>query len=106
MKKILSLVLTLAALVSLLVVPAAVSAEETIQLTFHYPVGVGGDLALLIENMAAEFTKENPNIVINPVFCGNSTETMTKTVAAIQGGNAPDFAILFAAEPGSDHPAG
>ena len=94
MKKILSLVLTLAALVSLLVVPAAVSAEETIQLTFHYPVGVGGDLALLIENMAAEFTKENPNIVINPVFCGNSTETMTKTVAAIQGGNAPDFAIL------------
>lgn len=94
MKKTLSLVLLLAVLVSLLTVPTAVSAEEPIELTFHYPVGVGGDLALLIENLAAEFTKENPNIVINPVFCGNSTETMTKTVAAIQGGNAPDFAIL------------
>ena len=94
MKRFLTLLLCLTMLVSMAALPATSLAEETVELTFYYPVGVGGDLALLIENLAAEFTKENPNIIINPVFCGNSTETTTKTIAAIQGGNAPDFAIL------------
>ena len=94
MKRFLTLLLCLTLLVSMAALPATSLAEETVELTFYYPVGVGGDLALLIENLAAEFTKENPNIIINPVFCGNSTETTTKTIAAIQGGNAPDFAIL------------
>ncbi|MEG0853453.1 MAG: ABC transporter substrate-binding protein [Angelakisella sp.] len=65
-----------------------------VELTFFYPVGVGGPLATLIENLAAEFTKENPDIKLNPVFAGNSVETMTKTVSAVQGGTPPDFAIL------------
>ena len=71
---------------------------EKIELTFYYPIGVGGALATLIENLATEFTKENPDIVLNPVFSGNSAETMTKTVTAIQGGTPPDFAILPNAE--------
>lgn len=95
MKKLISLLLLMTLVFSLGAAPVEAMAEgEPVELTFYYPVGVGGDLALLIENLAAEFTKENPNIIVNPVFCGNSTETMTKTVAAIQGGNAPDFAIL------------
>ena len=93
MKKLVSLLLLAAMLLTMAVMPAA--AEGTpVELTFHYPVGVGGDLALLIENLAAEFTKENPDIILHPVFCGNSTETTTKTIAAIQGGNPPEFAIL------------
>ncbi len=95
MKKLVSLILALCLILSLGLACVQAAAEENpVELTFYYPVGVGGDLALLIENLAAEFTKENPEITVNPVFCGNSTETMTKTVAAIQGGNAPDFAIL------------
>lgn len=91
MKKLISVLLLLTMVFSLC---APAMAEAPVELTFHYPVGVGGDLALLIENLAAEFTKENPDIIVHPVFCGNSTETMTKTVAAIQGGTAPEFAIL------------
>ena len=94
MKRFLTLLLCLTMLVSMAALPATSLAEETVELTFYYPVGVGGDLALLIENLAAEFTKENPTIILTPGFCGNSTETTTKTIAAIQGGNAPDFAIL------------
>ncbi len=67
---------------------------EKLELTFFYPIGVGGALATLIENLATEFTKEHPDIVLNPVFAGNSVETMTKTVSALQGGTPPDFAIL------------
>ena len=79
MKKLLSVLLLLTMVFSLCAAPA-VAEGEPIELTFYYPVGVGGDLALLIENLAAEFTKENPDIVVHPVFCGNSTETTTKTV--------------------------
>ncbi len=93
MKKLVSLLLVLTMAFSL-VSASAVAEGDPVELTFYYPVGVGGDLALLIENLAAEFTKENPDIVVKPVFCGNSTETTTKTIAAIQGGNAPEFAIL------------
>lgn len=93
MKKLISVLLLLTMLFSLCAAPAAAEGEP-VELTFYYPVGVGGDLALLIENLAAEFIKENPDIIVHPVFCGNSTETTTKTIAAIQGGNPPEFAIL------------
>ena len=63
MKRFLTLLLCLTLLVSMAALPATSLAEETVELTFYYPVGVGGDLALLIENLAAEFTKENPNII-------------------------------------------
>lgn len=69
-------------------------AGEKVELTFFYPIGVGGALATLIENLCTEFTRENPDIVLNPVFAGNSSETMTKTISALQGGTPPDFAIL------------
>lgn len=70
------------------------ASQEKIELTFFYPIGVGGALATLIENLATEFTRENPNIVLTPVFTGDSGETTTKAVSALQGGTPPDFAIL------------
>lgn len=96
MKKGLCLLLVLTMLLTLVSIPitAAMATDSPIELTFFYPVGVGGPLATLIENLAAEFTKENPEIKLNPVFAGNSVETMTKTVSAVQGGTPPDFAIL------------
>lgn len=93
MKRLLSILLVVTTLLSLTALPAAAS-EEPVELTFFYPVGVGGPLATLIENLAAEFSKENPDIKLNPVFAGNSVETMTKTISAVQGGTPPDFAIL------------
>ncbi|MEF2246050.1 ABC transporter substrate-binding protein [Paenibacillus sp. IITD108] len=68
--------------------------SKTIELTFFYPIGVGGPLAKLIETQTKQFMDENPNIKLNAVFAGNSSETMTKTITAIQSGTSPDFAIL------------
>lgn len=73
---------------------AVSNGDKEVELTFFYPVGVGGPLAKLIEDQTQEFMKEYPNIKLNPVFSGNSAETMTKTITAIQGGTPPDFAIL------------
>jgi len=38
--------------------------------------------------MAEEFTKENPNIVVKPVYTGNYADTITKVQAGVQGKNS------------------
>ena len=42
MKRFLTLLLCLTLLVSMAALPATSLAEETVELTFYYPVGVGG----------------------------------------------------------------
>lgn len=74
------------------------NAEEKIELTFYYPVQVGGPLTATIEGMAAEFTKQNPNITVKSVYTGNYSDTAVKTQAAVQGGTPPDIAVLLANE--------
>ncbi|KQX45730.1 ABC transporter substrate-binding protein [Paenibacillus sp. Root444D2] len=72
--------------------------DEKIELTFYYPVQVGGPLTATIESMAQQFTKENPNITIKPVYTGSYGDTTVKVQAAVQGGNPPDIAVLLAAD--------
>jgi sn-glycerol 3-phosphate transport system substrate-binding protein len=69
--------------------------DGKIELTFYYPVDVGGPLTKIIEGYAAEFNKENPDIVVKPVFTGSYEDTMTKTQSAVQGKNPPDVAVLL-----------
>lgn len=68
---------------------------HAVELDMYYPVQVGGPLTQIVENMVAEFQKENPGIVIKPIYSGNYSETMAKTMTAIKGGNAPDLAVLL-----------
>ena len=37
------------------------------ELQFYYPIAVGGPIPKLIDQMAADFEKENPGIRIKPV---------------------------------------
>src|SRR3546814_3290623 len=43
-------------------------------LTFYYPVAVGGPVTKVIDGMAADFEKANPDIHIKPVYAGRSEE--------------------------------
>ncbi|WP_040949516.1 ABC transporter substrate-binding protein [Gorillibacterium massiliense] len=72
--------------------------EEKVELTFYYPIAVGGPLTATIEGMAAEFTKENPNIVVKPVYTGSYADTTIKAQAGVQGKNPPDVAVLLSTE--------
>ena len=54
MKRFLTLLLCLTLLVSMAALPATSLAEETVELTFYYPVGVGGDLALLARHSLSD----------------------------------------------------
>jgi len=72
--------------------------NSSVEISFYYPVAVGGPLTKLIEDMAAQFTKENPDIVVKPVFSGNYADTLTKVQTLIQGGQTPDVAVLLSTD--------
>ncbi|CAH0121322.1 sn-glycerol-3-phosphate-binding periplasmic protein UgpB [Paenibacillus sp. CECT 9249] len=72
--------------------------EEQVELTFYYPIAVGGPLTATIEGMAKEFMEQNPNIVVKPVYTGSYADTTVKTQAGVQGGNPPDVAVLLSTE--------
>jgi sn-glycerol 3-phosphate transport system substrate-binding protein len=84
------LVLALA-VVGALAMPAAAQTK----LQFYYPVGVAGPLARIIEGYVKEFNQSHPAIQVEPVFSGNYTESYSKILAAIRGGNPPDTAIML-----------
>lgn len=73
-----------------------VQAEEEIELTFFYPIQVGGPLSSIIEGFAEDFMEEYPHIKVNPVYTGDYNNTMIRTQTSIQGKNPPDFAVLLA----------
>lgn len=72
--------------------------DEKVELSFYYPVAVGGPITEVIENMAKDFMAENPNITVKPVYTGSYADTMVKAQAAIQGKTPPDMAVLLSTE--------
>lgn len=77
---------------------AAAASEGTLNLTFYYPVNVGGSAAKLIEQICADFNAENPDIVVEPVYTGNYDDTVTKIQTAVQGGTPPDVFVSLATQ--------
>ncbi|MDR1863068.1 MAG: ABC transporter substrate-binding protein [Treponema sp.] len=72
--------------------------SEKMELTFFYPVNVGGPLTALIDKICADFNQENPDIIVKPVYTGNYDDTVVKIQTAIQGRNPPDFFINLATQ--------
>lgn len=74
------------------------ASDAALHLTFYYPVNVGGSAAALIEQICADFNKEHPDIVVEPVYTGNYDDTVTKIQTAIQGGTPPDVFVSLATQ--------
>ena len=74
------------------------ASDDALHLTFYYPVNVGGSAAALIEQICADFNKEHPDIVVEPVYTGNYDDTVTKSQTAIQGGTPPDVFVSLATQ--------
>ncbi len=67
-------------------------------LTFYYPVAVGGPITKLIDAMAADFEKDNPGIKVKPVYTGSYQDTIAKTMTALRGGEPPHFAVILSTD--------
>jgi sn-glycerol 3-phosphate transport system substrate-binding protein len=52
------------------------------EISFYYPVAVGGPITKLIDEYAADFEKENPAIKVQPIYAGSYQDTIVKALTA------------------------
>jgi sn-glycerol 3-phosphate transport system substrate-binding protein len=79
-----------------LCVSTAVLAQT--EVSFYFPVAVGGPITKIIDGYAADFNKSNPNIVVTPVYAGSYQETIVKSLTAHKSGKPPSAAILLSTD--------
>src|SRR5690625_2770877 len=78
-------------------------AVETINLTWYYPVNVGGEITEVIDGYAEDFNNEEieingKKVTVEPIYSGNYDESMTKVQTAVANGKAPDMATLLSVD--------
>jgi sn-glycerol 3-phosphate transport system substrate-binding protein len=87
----------LAAAAATLASPAVLRAQAVRELTFYYPIAIGGPVPRIIDGYCEAFQRQT-GITVKPVYAGFYGETLTKAVTAIRGGAGPHFSVLLAAE--------
>ena len=76
----------------------AVTAWADTEVTFYYPVAVGGPITKTIDGYCEQFEKENPGIKVKPVYAGTYQESIVKALTAHKGGTPPTTAILLSTD--------
>ncbi|WP_409363767.1 ABC transporter substrate-binding protein [Bradyrhizobium liaoningense] len=71
---------------------------NAVDLTMYYPVAVGGPVTKIVDDMVARFEKENSDIKVTAVYAGNYTDTMTKAMTAMKGGQPPQLSVLLSTD--------
>lgn len=71
------------------------AAAKDIELTFYYPISVGGPIPKIIDGYVAAFEKENPKITIKAIYAGTYDDALAKTLTAFKSGRSPDIAVLL-----------
>ena len=85
----------LAAALSLAV---AVGQAQATDISFYYPVAVGGPITKIIDGMVADFEKENPAIKVQAIYTGTYQDTIAKALTAVKGGTPPQLAVLLSTD--------
>lgn len=68
------------------------------EISFYFPVAVGGPITKTIDQYAADFNKENPELNVTPVYSGTYQETIVKVLTAHKAGKPPTAAILLSTD--------
>lgn len=85
----------LALLTGALLALAQLPAWAATELTFYYPIAVGGPLTKVIDGYAAEFEKQNPGVKVKPIYAGNYDDARIKALAALKAGQPAQISVLF-----------
>lgn len=78
--------------------PAIVRAQGTVEISFLFPVAVGGPVTKIIDGYAAAFEAENPGIKVKPVYAGSYVDTLTKAQTALKAADGPTMAVLLSTD--------
>ena len=75
-----------------------IRAQAPVELTFFYPVAVGGSVTKTIDQLAGDFEKEHPGIRVKPVYSGTYQESIVKAMTAVKSGQPPHIAVLLSTD--------
>ena len=78
--------------------PPTFAQTQPTEITFYYPVAVGGPITRIIDGFAADFQKENPDVKVNPVYAGTYQESIVKALTAHKSGTPPVTAVLLSTD--------
>src|SRR5918994_7519481 len=73
-------------------------AQGPTEISFFYPVAVGGPITRLVDAYAAEFEKENPDVKVRPIYAGTYQETLVKALTAHKSGSPPVTSVLLSTD--------
>ena len=85
-----------AATLSLLGAPAW--AQKSVEISFYYPIAVGGPLNKVIDQFATDFEAENPGVKVKPIYAGTYQESLVKAMTASKSGQPPTMAVLLSTD--------
>jgi sn-glycerol 3-phosphate transport system substrate-binding protein len=91
-------VAVLAAALASTLLPQVAQAQAPVEVSFYFPVAVGGPITKFIDGFAADFGKENPGIRIKPIYSGTYQDTITKALTAVKSGEPPVTSILLSTD--------
>lgn len=73
-------------------------AQGATEISFYFPVAVGGPITKLIDQMAADFEKDNPGLKVKPVYAGTYQETLVKLITAHKSGAPPALSVVLSTD--------
>jgi len=77
---------------------ASSAMAKDVELSFYFPVAVGGPITKIIDGYATDFEKENPGIKIKAIYAGTYQDTLVKALTAFKSGEPPDIAVLLSTD--------
>ena len=76
----------------------AMQARAQTEISFYYPVAVGGPITKIIDGYAAAFEKENPGVKVKPIYSGTYQESIVKALTANKAGDPPVLSVLLSTD--------
>ncbi len=83
---------------SIAALTAGPALAQRVQVSFYYPVAVGGPITKIVDGLAADFEKENPGIEVKPIYSGTYQESIVKALTAVKSGEPPVLSVLLSTD--------
>ena len=81
-----------------LAMPAVLRAQGLAEISFYFPIAVGGPIAKIIDGYARDFMLANPTITVTPIYAGTYQDALTKAQTALKAGTGPQLAVLLSTD--------
>lgn len=69
-----------------------------VEISFYYPVAIGGPVTKIMEDLISRFEDQNPEIKVKPIYSGTYPETLSKSLTAFKSGQAPEIAVMLSTD--------